>query len=295
MNLRGVLSALALSALAVVLSLGTVVLAPLPLMLLRRNGGRSAFVLGVGAATAGLVALGGHAVVIPFVAAVVASLVFCECESLNIGYTSSVFVAFLVLVGFGAIVTGFAIQNYGFHPAEFVRAQVAIGLSQFSLPAGVTVDKEALVRQVPSALAIMTIMSIWLNSILVTRVEAILGWVPTFQKHVFMRREFREWKLPDSFVWLALASATGTFFDVQPPWAHWLAANIFNVVVMLYFFQGLAVIVDFFAVKRISPFWRAVAYLFIFSQLFLMVSFLGFVDLWAGFRDRPKSGKSAVA
>ena len=76
---------------------------------------------------------------------------------------------------------------------------------------------------------------------------------------------------------------------------HWLSANVFNIAVMLYFFQGLAVVVDFFAVKRVSVIWRTVAYLLIFLQLFLMVAFIGFVDLWLEFRNRTKSDKSAVA
>jgi uncharacterized protein YybS (DUF2232 family) len=201
----------------------------------------------------------------------------------------------LVVCGFLALATGFSIQTYGFEPVEFFRDQIQFGLSQLTLPAGVTVDKEALVRQVPSALVIIIVFSIWLNSVLVTRFENLLGWVPTAQTHVFSSEEFRQWKLPDSFIWLALASLAGTFFKVQPEWLHWIAANTLNIVIMLYFFQGLAIIVDFFAVKRVSAFWKVLAYIFIFSQLFLMVSFLGFVDLWLGFRDRIKSGNKAVA
>jgi uncharacterized protein YybS (DUF2232 family) len=164
-----------------------------------------------------------------------------------------------------------------------------------TLPAGVTVDKEALIKQIPSALIILVIFSIWVNSILVPKVEHLLGWSAAFQKHTFVSSEFRTWKLPDPVVWLALLSAAGTFLEVQPEWVHWVATNVFYIVVMLYFFQGLAVVVDFFAAKRVSPLWRSVAYVLIFSQLFLMVSFIGFADLWVGFRKRTKPDKSAVA
>jgi hypothetical protein len=295
MNLRGVASTILLAALAVALTLSTLVLAPLPLMLLRRNGGRSSFFVGSGLGAALLVWAAPPFVVIAFLAAVVLSLVFCEAESQNIGYSSSIFVALLVVLGFGAIGAGYAIQQYGFDPVEFFRTQVNLGLSQVTLPAGVTVDKEALIKQIPSALLIMIIFSVWISSILATRTELLLGWKPSAQKNVYAGKELRSWKLPDSFVWVALASLAGTFFEVQPVWAHWVATNVFNVVVMLYFFQGLAIIVDFFVVKRVSPLWRAIAYVFIFSQLFLMVAFIGFVDLWVGFRDKTKSDKSAVA
>jgi hypothetical protein len=295
LNLRGLASALTLTVIAVVLTLTTVILAPLPLMLLRRNGGRTSFLLGSVVASAALVWFATPLVVASFLAAVILTFVLCESESQNLGYTSSVFVSLLVLAGFSAIATGYAIQHYGFDPVQFFKTQVTQGLAQINFPSGVTIDKDALINQIPSALVIMVIFSIWMNSIIVPRVEQLLGWAPTFQKHIFVSDEFRGWKLPDGFVWLALLSAAGAFFDVDPSWVHWLATNVFNIVVMLYFFQGLAIIVDFFAVKRVSGVWRAITYLFIFSQLFLMVAFIGFADLWLGFRNRMRTDKSAVA
>ena len=168
-------------------------------------------------------------------------------------------------------------------------------MTQLSLPAGLAVDKEALIKQIPSGLNILVVFTVWLNSILVLKVEHLLGWTASLQKHIVVNGEFRHWKVPDSFVWVALASAGGAYFDFQPEWLHWVAANAFNIVIMLYFFQGLAVIADFFAIKRTSVVWRTIAYLLIFLQLFLMVAFLGFVDLWFEFRNRTKSDKSAVA
>jgi hypothetical protein len=295
LNLRGVASALTLTAIAVSLTLTTVIFAPLPLMLLRRNGGRTSFVVGSILASAALIWFATPMVVSAFLGAVILTFVLEESESQNLGYTSSVFVTLLVIVGFSAIATGYAIEHYGFDPVVFARNQLSLALTQITLPTGVTVDKEALIKQLPSALIILIVLSIWANSIIVPKMEKLFGWEPIYLKHTFVSGEFRSWKLPDSFVWLALLSAAGTFLEIDPEWSHWVCANVFNVVVMLYFFQGLAVVVDFFAVKKISALWRMVAYIFIFSQLFLMVAFLGFADLWVGFRNRKKTDKSAVA
>ncbi len=294
MNLKGVASALTLTAIAVSLTLTTVVFAPLPLMLLRRNGGRTSFVVGSILASAALIWFATPMVVGAFLGAVILTFVLTESESQNLGYTSSVFVTLLVLVGFAAIATGYAIEHYGFDPVIFARNQLTLALTQMNLPTGVTVDKEGLIKQLPSALIILIVLSIWANSIIVPKMEKLFGWAPIYLNHTFVSGEFRSWKLPDSFVWLALLSAAGTFLPIEPEWTHWVCANLFNVVVMLYFFQGLAVVVDFFAVKKISALWRMVAYIFIFSQLFLMVAFLGFADLWVGFRNRTKTDKSAV-
>ncbi|MDZ4677264.1 MAG: DUF2232 domain-containing protein [Oligoflexia bacterium] len=295
MNLRGILSTIILSAIALVLTVTTVILTPLPLMLVRRNGGRLNFFIASLLGLGFIAWFGTPSIMVLFSAAVILTFVFCECENQNIGYSTAAFVSLLVVSGLGTIALGVVIQNNGFEPASFFTAQIDGALAQLKLPAGIKIDKDALVKQIPSALLIMVIFSIWLSSILVSRVEKLLGWVPTKQKHIFASSELRNWKLPDSFVWIALAAAAGTFFNkVEPESVHWLATNVFNVAVMLYFFQGLAVIVDFFIVKQVSVFWRAMAYFFIFSQLFLMVAFLGFVDLWMGFRNRQKSDKSAA-
>jgi uncharacterized protein YybS (DUF2232 family) len=295
MNFKGFGSILLLSVISMALALTTGILAPLPLLLLRRNGGRVSFLLGSIIALIGLYFLVSLPMTLFFLAAVIMSFIYSECENQNIGYSSSVFVSTLVVCGFTAIALGYGMQRYGFDHVGFFRTQVDAVAGQLNLPATMKIDRDSVVKQVPSGIIILVIFSIWLNSVLVRRFEGVLGWSPGHQKHVYLSRDFREWKLPDAFVWVALLSAAGTYFEFDPVWLHWVAANVFNVVVLLYFFQGLAVVVDFFTVKQVSPFWRAIAYMFIFLQLFLMVSFLGFVDLWAGFRNRKKTDKSAVA
>lgn len=296
MNYKNALSTVTLALLAAALTVVTVVFAPLPLLLLRRHEGRKAF--GVGVVFGGLVLalLGSPTIVCFFAAAALLSFIFCECENQDIGYAGTVLITVLVVTGFISLAGSYAVHQ-GFNPVQFFREQIQMALTQLSLPSGITVDKEALIRQVPSALLILVIMSVWINSILAPRVETLLGWGPR-PKYVvsgFKPEELTGWKVPDSFVWIALVSAGGAFFEFEPAWLHWVAVNVFNLAVMLYFFQGLAIIVNFFVVKKVSYLWRTVAYLFIFSQLFLMVAFLGYVDLWMDFRGKAKTDKSAVA
>ena len=124
--------------------------------------------------------------------------------------------------------------------------------------------------------------------------ERLLNWRPVQQKHFFLSEDFLSWRLPDSFVWVALVTAAGNFLEVKPEWLKIASSNAFNIAVMLYFFQGLAVVVSFMNSKKVTAFWRMLAYLLIFTQLFLAVAFLGFVDLWMGFRNRGKTNKSPV-
>ncbi len=92
MNLKGVASSLILTAAAVVFTITTVIFAPLPLMLMRRNGGRLSFLLGSVVASALLIWLTTPVVVGLFLGAVILTVVLCESENQNLGYTSSVFV-----------------------------------------------------------------------------------------------------------------------------------------------------------------------------------------------------------
>lgn len=273
------------------------VLAPLPLLLCRRRFGRVSFFLSVISIGILLFFINKTAFLL-FASSGMLAFVFAESESQGLSYSSSALVTVLMVSGFWAIVLGALMRFYGFNPIAFFTEQINWAISQLSQSAAsksLALDAQALLKQIPSFMLTVLIFSIWLSSVLVSRMEAILNWQPRRMSRTFSSEDFSSWKLPDTFVWLALASMAGTFFHVQQEWLRWLATNAFNIVVALYFFQGLAVIVSYFKAKQVSAPWRTLAYILIFSQLFLIVSFVGFVDLWMEFRNKSKTGKSAVA
>lgn len=295
MQLRTLLHTLLAGVLAVIFTVTTVFLAPLPLLVLRRKEGRKPLLL---VSFLGLVFLYFFSplmVVISFAAATLLVALLSECENSNIGYSASVFVTVAVLSGAGFLLGSYAVHYLGFDPVGFFRDQIAVTLTQLKLPTEVTLDKESILKQVPSALVMLIIFAVWLNSVLAPRIERVMGWTPGKQSHRFSSSELLQWKLPDAFVWIALASAAGYFLEFQPHWLKWTCTNIFNVVVMLYFFQGLAVVVNFFNTRKVGPIWRMIGYVLIFTQLFLAVAIIGFIDLWMEFRNRKKTDKSAVA
>jgi hypothetical protein len=271
MNMRGLLSTLLLTAVSMALSFTVVILAPLPLMLLRRNGGRLSLLIATLLGFGVLTGLGVYSAALMFGGASLVTWIFCECESQNIGYSASIGAAVLALAGVMAVALGYGIHSLGFDPKTFVDAQLDLALTQLKMPAEFTVDKASLMKQLPSGLVIMVVVSMWLNTLLSVRMERWLGWVPLAQKHFFVKSDLLRWKMPDEMVWLALASAAGAFFNLKPEWLSLLSLNVFNVVVMLYFFQGLAIIASFFVTKRVGPFWRWVAYFFIFSQFYSLI------------------------
>lgn len=295
MKLKNLPQILFLTALAQVLSVATVFMAPLPLMLLRRRLGKNALLFATIVGGVSFYAFVPVSILCAFFVSCILAEVFSECESLNLGYGTSVFVTVLVLTGLGVLAMSFGHQKFGFNPIEFFREQITMSLEQLKVTAEMKIEKEALLKQVPSALVMLLIFTVWLNSILVTKVEKILKWPPTELKHKFAKSEVKQWKLPEQFIWPALLVAGGNFLLTQPLWLKWTSTNIFNIVVMLYFFQGLAIIASYVDRKKISPLWKTLIYLLIFTQLFLAVAFVGFIDLWMDFRRKMKTDKSAVA
>ncbi len=290
MQTRRLLHTLLSGLTAVAFSVTTVFLAPLPLLVLRRKEGRLALLAAALAGTVALYFLAPLVVAMSFGAAAILTVVLTECENSNIGYTASIFVTVIVLAGVGFLLGSFAVHYLGFQPIVFFKEQIAQTLTQLKVTPEVTQDQDSVLKQVPSAIVMMTIFSVWLNSILAPRVEKILGWAPEKLSHHFSSQELLEWKLPDAFVWIALASAAGNFLDFEPLWLKWTCTNVFNVVIMLYFFQGLAVVVNFFNTKRVGPIWRMISYILIFTQFWAVAS-LGFIDLWMQFRTRKKTDK----
>jgi uncharacterized protein YybS (DUF2232 family) len=78
----------------------------------------------------------------------------------------------------------------------------------------------------------------------------------------------------------------GAFGEFGLVGAQATSVNFLNVCLMLFFFQGLAVIYRFFAVFRVGFFWQALLMIIVVGQLFLLVSLLGLMDHWVDFRAR---------
>jgi uncharacterized protein YybS (DUF2232 family) len=98
--------------------------------------------------------------------------------------------------------------------------------------------------------------------------------------------ELTLFRVPDPVLWFAMVAILGAFVKHGRPWLEVISLNALNVLAVLYFFQGLAVIASAFRVFKIGPFWQVLWYFVLVVQLFLMVSLLGFVDFWLEFRER---------
>jgi uncharacterized protein YybS (DUF2232 family) len=101
--------------------------------------------------------------------------------------------------------------------------------------------------------------------------------------------DVREWKSPEPLVWCFILAGFSLFLPVGE-WLKSLALNLFLIVAVFYFLQGLAIVAYYFHHKNVPYFLRSLAYvLIVFEQLFtLFVVGLGLFDLWGDFRRLKK-------
>ncbi len=275
---------LTLSLASLVLSSLTVVFGALPLQLLRRRLGRAVFwPVGI-LLTTMMFALKAYGLGIMSLCFVVLIGVYAELEKMKksqmLASAASVFLS--SLAGFGAVQIWMKLEGWSMY--EKAKEQVAyIAAEVLKINDSVKLDQEAVVAQLPSAFIGVLIIALAVSLILergFTRIAykekvhfASTEWLSTF-------------RLPDAAVWIAMLSFLFSFVKTGSESVMIVSANIFNVMTVLCFLQGLAVTQKAFRVLRMSRLMRYLSYLVLVTQLFLFVAAVGFLDYWLDFRKR---------
>jgi len=99
--------------------------------------------------------------------------------------------------------------------------------------------------------------------------------------------DFRQYKNPEQLVWGLIVA--GFSMLVKNPQVSTAALNLLVVIGTLYGIQGMAVITHFFSRHAVPRFVRALFYVFLMVQPYLLVvvAALGIFDIWGDFRS-PK-------
>ena len=144
---------------------------------------------------------------------------------------------------------------------------------------------QVLLRITPALVTASTLFVTWSNTLLAK---------PLLRSRSLFYPDFgslKMWKAPEALVWVAIGCALALFIPVT-------AIKIFGlngllVLMMIYFFQGIAIVSFYFEKKRFPRFIRFFLYALIALQqlVLLVVIGLGFFDMWVNFR-RP--GKPTV-
>ena len=100
------------------------------------------------------------------------------------------------------------------------------------------------------------------------------------------------WKSPDALVWGVIGSGSIMLFPSEA--LTILGSNILIILMVIYFFQGIAVMSFFFETKKVSRPIRTLLYSFIIIHQLtvILIVGIGLFDIWADFRKQnPKSNE----
>ena len=135
-----------------------------------------------------------------------------------------------------------------------------------------------IIRIMPSMFATMLLFITWLNILIIKRIlkkdGVVMSWFGILN----------HWKAPEHLVLFAILTLTSMFIPIES--IKIIGLNIFIVLLLIYFFQGIAIVSFFFTKKKTPFFLRFFIYtLIVIQQIFaLLIIGLGFFDTWFDFR-----------
>jgi hypothetical protein len=152
----------------------------------------------------------------------------------------------------------------------------------------VKLDASVILQQVPSAIAIILILALGVGLIFERRV---FSWLNLPREKIASQLKLLEYRVPDFFIWVAMTAFLLTMVSFGGKAIGILAVNIVNVALVLYFFQGLAVLEVLLSSMRAGTFTRILMYIILIGQLVLILSIVGLIDYWLDFRTRIRRMK----
>ncbi|MFH1156441.1 MAG: YybS family protein [Pseudomonadota bacterium] len=143
-----------------------------------------------------------------------------------------------------------------------------------------------LVRILPSIVVAMLLFVIWANILFIKTVLKKKGLgMPRLEN-------LNQWRAPDRLVWAVIVF--GAFLVLPVNGLGIIGLNCIIVMMLIYFFQGIAIVSFFLDKRRFPVMLKVVLYTIIaVQQLFLVfIIALGFFDTWVNFR---KIGRTKTA
>ncbi len=135
-----------------------------------------------------------------------------------------------------------------------------------------------LTRIMPGISAGMLFFAAWINILIAGSI---------FARHNIQFADYGKlklWKAPEQFVWITIISGLALMIPVEA--VNIISMNFILVLLLVYFFQGIAITAFYFDKKKFPRGLRAVLYGLIMLQSILKIFIIGigFFDMWVNFR-----------
>ena len=274
------------------MTLLTVVLGALPLRLLRVNYGAVMYWSGCIVAAVSLLVAGQVLMSAAFATLALLVGIYSEAEK---QYTSTFASgAIAVLATSGLVTAAIAIWS------DVTKTNIILAVKQVAeaiatraveMNPQLEVKAESIAWQAPSFVVVVLILALGASLMWERRGRRWFA----LKEAVTKPASLLAFHVPAVFVWIAVVSAAAAFIVHDIGWLQVLGLNVINIVVAIYFLQGMAVIGNMFQTFKVSPFWQTFWYIMLFLQLFPIVAFIGFSDFWFDYRERLKNKKTPEA
>ena len=181
--------------------------------------------------------------------------------------------------------------------SEYVAANLEMTLAVYE---GMGVSEESIHRISSSLDQIQYVLIRTLPSLYVTSTMFVVWTSLLLSKPIFRTRSvpypdfgaLNQWKTPEYLVWVAIACGILLFLPGKS--LKVLGLNGVIVMMMVYFFQGIAIVSFYFEKKQFPVMLRVFLYSLIALQQFLLILVIGcgFFDMWINFRklEPPDNG-----
>ena len=289
-------------------------LAPIPLMVgFKKYGRRVGYLLSFLALGLALVSGSPTTFLLFLLTTPLVALLFCELSTLKLPTDQLILrTTVLLVIFYSAVLLGVSKGHpYAFfqeHAIQYLTSlpqildQNAASFSSLQKlnPSHFDQLKEKLVTVAQMA---GTLSATWIQEKLFGYVVSgilLTLWLATFLLRFFgiaggisgEREDLTKWKAPDHLIWFFIVSFF--FNEIKVPVFTPIAKNVFTLLLVIYFLQGVAIAAFYFSHKNYSSFQKALGYVLLLLIPFLPASF-GLFDLWINFRGHiGKQNKKPV-
>ncbi|NUN04329.1 MAG: DUF2232 domain-containing protein [Bdellovibrio sp.] len=273
-----------ISSLSILLSMLTVIFGAPLLRVLRKTYGPTAF-WALGAVVTGAAWLLNAQPLALFIGSIWMTLgAYIELEHKGFGW----WISGLLSIAIGSVASGLglfgAFKKNGINTyAEIQKLAEQFSQQVQTMNPAVKLDPSVLVQQIPSAVVIVLILALGVGLIFERRV---FSWLNLPREKTASQLKLLEYRVPDYVIWIAMTAFLLTMVSFGGKATAILAVNILNVCIVLYFFQGLAVLEVFLNSMRAGVFTRVLTYIILVGQMLLVLSVVGLIDYWVDFRSR---------
>lgn len=227
----------------------------------------------------------GAIIVASFVGSVWVTLgLYSEFERRGYGWWTSGLIGTFAGFLFGAAGSAVVLQQQGVKNWESFVGVIRESLEmvqQFSPE--MKLDPGLIASQTPSILVVLLLLSLGTGLAFEAK---LFAWTGLARERVASHIRLLEFRLPDFLIWMALTGLLLAMVDFGSKPLSVVGVNVVNISLVLYFFQGLAVLEVLLNALKAGTFTRIVVYFFLVGQLFFVLSAVGLIDYWADFRKR---------